>query len=82
MPSKIKYHSHYGNILYMMTSPSRLMKIREVKSTKFKLVTVVAANLTSHLSVWCNHVLNRLNDRKSGTLAQKIGRQTLIGITC
>ena len=54
------------------------------KSTKFKrLVTVVAAKLTSHLSVWCNHVLNRLNELKnSGTLAQKIGRQTLIDIPC
>ena len=72
MPRKIKYHSHYGNILYMMTSLRRLISIREAKSTKFKrLVTVIAAKLTSHLSVCCNHVLNRLNELQfSETLAQ------------
>ena len=38
------YHSHYGNILYMMTSPGRLIYIREVTSTEFKgFVTVIAA---------------------------------------
>ena len=41
MPCNIKYPSHNGNILCMMTSPRRLIKIRVVKSTKFKgLVTV------------------------------------------
>ena len=65
MPRKIKNHSHHGNILYMMTSPRWLIQIREVKSTKFKrLVTVITEKLTSHLSVWCTHVLIRMRVEK------------------
>ena len=92
MPREIKYHSHYANILYVWLHLGDLFKQERLS----RLVTVIAAKLTSHLSVWFNHVLERLNELqfiyihtvlvyeswKTVAPAQKIGREIFIDISC